>query len=215
MDEKQASRFFKALQADEHCRVVASPRFLVTSGEVGTLDLPDGQKVYLTSVKTTHDGDQTILAPQSEEFSTGIQLSVRPVVSSEGRSVELNLKMIKTEVDTSTAPEVMLTTMGERMKDDGQTADSVASANSIRPARIIRTTFEKSLMMPDRNTAIVGSWQEQYSEWTTSGSPVFSKVPYLERLFNHEHLVTKTRHHAILVTPRIMADEGQSIGASR
>ena len=90
LKENQVSRLIKTLQADATCNVMQSPKITMLNGQIARVEVSD-QQCLLTRAEITCDDVDGKLRPLPESFTTGFRLALKPVVSADRRSTELEM----------------------------------------------------------------------------------------------------------------------------
>src|SRR5262245_33454861 len=103
LTDVQVSQLLKAMQGDRRSQVMQFPRLTLSSNQSGNLEITD-TKYFLTGIDWVSVAGQARPSPKNEPFKMGDQLWAKPVVSADGRSVQLSFKFQRTELRSAAVP---------------------------------------------------------------------------------------------------------------
>jgi len=206
LTERQVFQLLKTLEGDRRTNVMQAPRLTLLDGQVGNLDLTE-TRVYLTNVETVRNGDQVFYQPKNEHIKTGFQMSARPVVSADRRFVRLDLNFSNTELASGNVPIIPVQLPIPQVAVQGRKAnDPQVFQMFLQQPQFNTQRIAPKVCIPDGNTAVIWGL-ESTVESNECGSPVLSKIPYLNRCFSNGVCGRETVNLLVLVTPRILVNE--------
>jgi hypothetical protein len=214
LDDKQLRNFLEAVQGDQRSNVMQAPKLTVANGQSATLDISD-VRYYVTGVDTVRKNGQTMLVPKNEPKKTGLQMSVRPAVSADRRYVQLNLKVARTEQASPVVPLFPVVVPVVPHKEDGSKEQPVSFTQFIQQPAFNTVTLEKTAVIPDSQTVMLGGWKSVRETRNEYCEPVLSKIPYVNRLFTNVGYGRETETVVLLVTPRIIVNEREESRAAK
>jgi general secretion pathway protein D len=206
LNDKQVLQLLGAAGDDQRTSTMQAPRMTMFNGQKTTLHLTEVHR-FVTDLKVVRDGDQAIVLPKNEAFTTGIQFSVQPVVSADRRFVRLHFTGRLTELETPALPLVPVTTHLVA-KVDQQGEEHVVPVQQFVQQPSFRTmTFDKAFQVADGQTAVFRWGTRDVESRAEIGPPVLSKIPYVSRLFTNVGYGRETQTLLLLITPRIIVNE--------
>lgn len=208
LDDKQVKTLIEVAQGDRRATIMQAPKLTTFNGQRSSIQICD-QQFFVTDVEMTRVGDQVILKPKNEAFTTGLKLSIQPLVSADHRYVKLSIAASETTRDSAPVPlyPVQTTTKGAKEKD-GNTNDA-AVTQFVQQPRFSTMAFERAICIPSGGTAMLGAWKKQREVRNEYGPPVLSKVPYINRLVRTVGVGRESETVLVLVTPRIILNKEQ------
>jgi type II secretory pathway component GspD/PulD (secretin) len=202
LDDSQLARMMEAVQGDRPTNVMQAPKLTVFSGQRATMCIGDEQS-FLTGVDVRVQEGTLTVVPKPETYSSGIELSVQPVISADRRSVRVDLQALITDVDSS-AP-LLPVTLPSMATDGSGDEKPVAFTQFIQQPRVRKLNIDKSFTVPDGGTMLVAGGTRIREGRNEYSVPILSDIPYLSRLFRNVGYTRETERVLVLVTPRIIA----------
>jgi type II secretory pathway component GspD/PulD (secretin) len=204
LEDAQVVRLLEAIQEDARSNVMQAPKLTLFNGQRSTLCVGDDQS-FVTGVEVrVKDGTATV-TPKQETISSGIELSVRPVISADRRFVRIDLQALLTDIDTSVPLlPVSVPVVG---KSGAEEAMPVTFTQYLQQPRVHKLSVEKTFAVPDGRTMVVDGGTRTRELRTEYGPPILSKIPYVSRLFRNVGYSRETERVLVLVTPRIISGE--------
>jgi general secretion pathway protein D len=210
LNDAQVSRFMKAAQGDCRTNVMQAPKITTFNGQAANLDITDRQN-YVTGVNQVEREGQVMCEPRTETFSTGLRLSVRPVISADRRAVSLTVSASLTNLDTPAVPLFPVEMPVPTREADGSPGRPVVFRQFIQQPKFTTLALDRTLKIPDGQTALLSGWTQERETRNEYGPPVLSKIPYVNRLFNNVGYARTREHCLVLVTPRIIVQEEEEV----
>ncbi len=150
------------------------------------------------------EGTLTVI-PKPQTYSSGIELSVQPVISADRRSVRVDLQALIQDVDSS-AP-LLPITLPNMAADGAGNENPVGFTQLLQQPRVRKLTVEKTFTVPDGGTMMVAGGTRIREGRCEYGPPILTKVPYIGRLFRNVGYGRETERVLVLVTPRIIVTQ--------
>jgi hypothetical protein len=203
LDDAQVRLLLDAVQADPNGNVLQLPKITMFNGQQGALDLSEKQ-AFVTGVACARQGDRKVFLPQTKDVNTGLHVSLLPVVSPDNRTVAVQLGM---DLGRSDAPrEAGPVRWVIRNSPAGQPVVQMPPPDRPRSGkRALRTTVKLS----SGQTALLTGWTQRREARELVATPVLSKIPYVNKLFQHLTYGKENEHLLVLMTPRVLVRRGQ------
>src|SRR5205807_2712396 len=80
LSDIQVFFFMEAAQGDQRTNVMQAPRLTMFNGQSAQLSVTN-QQFFVTSVQAIQAGGQFAFIPSNQNFSTGVQINLQPVIS--------------------------------------------------------------------------------------------------------------------------------------
>jgi hypothetical protein len=213
LDEKQVRKFLEAVQGDIRSNVMQAPRMTVNDGQEANFRSTE-QQHFVTDINTVREGGRLAVCPKTQTFSTGVELSVRPKIQAEKRTVVINLKANLTSLDServSLFPVVIpVTPVGK----DGKSEKPVVFTQYLQQPHFTTLSIQEELTIPDGGSVLLGGWKRVSTGRNEFGPPVLSKVPYVGRLFTTVGYSRSVENVLMMVTARIITLEEKGTAAA-
>ena len=82
LNDTQVSHLVAAMRSDSHTQVMTAPRLMLLNGQKASLKVGQDH-VFVTGMNKVQVNGQSVAMPQTEPITTGIQMSLQPLVSQE------------------------------------------------------------------------------------------------------------------------------------
>jgi hypothetical protein len=206
LNDEQVRQFLQAAQEDPRTSVMQAPKMTLLNGQTATCNITD-RLFFVTGVTAVQAGGQIVACPQNESFTTGLQMSVQPLVSTDRRSVYVNLKLNQTNLATAAVPLFPVVSRLTPELEGGAKDQPVPFTQYIQQPRFNTVALERSLKIREGGTMFLGGWKQENESRTEFGPPVLSKIPYLNRFFKNVGYGRDTSYVLVMVTPRVIVNE--------
>jgi type II secretory pathway component GspD/PulD (secretin) len=203
----------ETVQGDQHTNILQAPKLTVANGQRAGIKINDS-RFFVTGVDIVRSGEQMVFVPKNECLSTGMTMSVQPVVSADRRYVSLNLKVSQSELASSPVPLFPIVMPVMPLNENGSRDKPVFFTQYVQQPTVNTRVLEKTLAIPDGNTVLMGGWKKVTESRKESGPPVLSKVPYVNRLFKNVGYGRQEETVLVMVTPRIIIAEQEEARCS-
>jgi type II secretory pathway component GspD/PulD (secretin) len=146
--------------------------------------------------------------PTNTPFTSGITMTVQPVVSADRRFVRIALApTITTIAPNIPLVPVIIPTPQLFEGGGGGNLPPVVFQQFLQQPVITTITVSTTVTVPDGGTVLLGGLKTLVEGRNEFGPPILSKIPYINRLFKNVGYGRETRSLLIMVTPRIIINE--------
>ena len=209
--------FVNAAQGDTRSNVMQAPKVTLFNGQTAFVS-DTTQTPFVTSVIPVVGDFAAAQQPVIVVLNEGTSLSVQAVVSPDRRFVRLTLVPFFSRIgeveeftfEGSTTSRTDSTVVDPDDPNGGTTEDSdeeITSGTTIQLPQFSFVTVSTTVSVPDGGTVLLGGIKRLSEERRERGIPVFSKLPYINRLFKNVGIGRETQSLMMMVTPRIIIQE--------
>jgi len=201
-DSVRIEGVFKAMQQNDRTRVLDAPNITLMSAQLGHITIETTEN-YVGSFQT----GEGQFEPEINSISSAVQLSVRPIVSSDRRYVFLELEPTITQLlpyDTYTFTSTQESTTTTTDTGDETTTAGGLVTNVIKLPRQVSETFATTVCVPDQGVLMVGGLAKHTMTEIERGTPILNKIPVLKRLFTADGRSNEQSMLMIFVKPHII-----------
>lgn len=210
LDSRQMCSFLESLQSDARSHTVQAPRLTVFNGQRATI-LASNEQYFVTGLDAKQFNGQTVYVPKNEAYTFGFQMSVRPTVSADGKFVRCELKAENRELANASVPVYPVTEFIVQVHAGGPATQPIPMTQFVQQPDVQRCCVEKSLAIPDGNTALIYAGRQTKCKACESGdepAPFFFWLPSFVDLFTPPTPPTTYDEHLFLmVTPKIVTHD--------
>ncbi|HEV3259000.1 MAG TPA: hypothetical protein VG013_19165 [Gemmataceae bacterium] len=217
LNDSQVRSLLETAQGDRRTNIMQTPKLTVFNGQRSAISVQD-QQYFVTGLNAVRDGGHVDFIPHEQSFTTGLQVSVQPVVSHDRRFVRLNLKANVTDLDTAAVPLFPVTTFVTPVFEGGAQGQPVPFTQYIQQPKFVTLALDKTVSIPDGATVLLSGWKKPHevrSEVPNQAPPVLSKIPYINRLFKNVGYGTEAEHVLVMVTPRIIVNQEEEVAQTQ
>jgi hypothetical protein len=207
LNDSQVAKLFDKLQADPHTNLMQAPKLTMFNGQASTLTICEDQ-FFVTGMDFQRMGDQVIFFPKNEPVSTGLKMTVQPVISADNRFVRLSLEARLSEVD-SPVPLYPITTFTRPIYEGGAMGEPVPFTAFIQQPVVLVRGLNKTVCIPDGGTLLLRAWDNCRQIPEEVEIPILSRIPYVNELFKNVRYHEETTTTVVMVTPRIICKAEQ------
>jgi len=209
--------FVQAAQGDLRSNVMQAPKVTLFNGQTAFVS-DTTQTPFVTSVIPVVGDFAAAQQPVIVVLNEGTSLSVQAVVSPDRRFVRLTLVPFFSRIgnveeftfEGTTSSRSDSTVEDPDAADGGTTNDEeeeTTSGTTIQLPQFSFVTVSTTVSVPDGGTVLLGGIKRLSEERRERGVPVFSKLPYINRLFRDVGIGRETQSLMMMVTPRIIIQE--------
>jgi hypothetical protein len=203
LDEARVRQLLECIQQDRATNVLQAPKVTAFNGQVVPLEVGEKQS-FVTGVDIRwHDG-RIITQPKTEVIPIGLRLTLQPTISADRRFVRLFLNLKWNSLVSEQVPLLPITVPVQAETAAGGTAKPAQFTQYIQQPRINKVRLERSLEIPDGQTAVLAGLKRPVEQRSEYGPPVLSNIPYINRLFKNVGYGRSTESLLVLVTPHII-----------
>lgn len=209
--------FVNAAQGDLRSNVMQAPKVTLFNGQTAFVS-DTTQTPFVTSVVPVVGDFAAAQQPVIVVLNEGTSLSVQAVVSPDRRFVRLTLVPFFSRIgdvqeftfEGSSTTRSDSTVENPDSADGGTKTDNTEDVNTgttIQLPQFSFVTVSTTVSVPDGGTVLLGGIKRLSEERRERGIPVFSKLPYINRLFRNVGIGRETQSLMMMVTPRIIIQE--------
>jgi general secretion pathway protein D len=177
LDSTQARQFLEGVQADARSNVMQAPKVTAFNGQAVTFDATE-RRTFVTGTDLVWENGRPVHVPRTVVEPVGVDLSLRPVVAEDRRSVHVELTTTVSEVETRPS----------------------------QPARLNMLKYDTALALPDGRTALLDMGRRVREE-APAPVPVLSDLPGVGAWLRKSGTRPESDHVLLMVTPRIVVPE--------
>jgi general secretion pathway protein D len=203
MNDAQVRQFMEAIEGDQRTNVMQAPKMTLANGQKATMGISETQ-FFVTHIDAVKNDGKVLFVPRNEALSTGVSISLQPVVSQDRRSVNLALKFNMTGLTSDKVPLVPVVMPIVPKDADGKDQKPVAFTQYLQQPAFETLTLEKTLNIPDGGTVLMGGWKRTRTVRHECSPPGICKCPWIKRLFTNVGYGKETETVLLMVTPRIV-----------
>lgn len=205
LNDKQAAAFLEAIQGGPQTSIQQVPKVTAANGQRIAVEITDRKLFFAGMDVERQPNGQVISRPKAEPISAGLGFALQPVVSADQRSVELDMTLRRTELDSASAVAQAARPAG--ICNEGKESPTAPE----RQARFTTRTLRWVGKLRDGGTLILDNGLRVVEGRNEYGPPVLSNIPYVGRLFKSVGYGRETVHELVLVTPRIIVHEEEEV----
>lgn len=171
----------RMLESQTDIRVLSRPYLVVRDGESASIN--SGQQVPIITETSSNDNSPDTVRNQVQYRSTGVSLSVTPVINADGLvSLQISQETSKSEPNTT---------------------------SSISSPTISTRSLSTSILAGSGQTVILGGLIKEDFNDTESSVPILGKLPILGHLFRSKGKSFSRTELMVLITPRIVTQTSE------
>jgi len=202
LDDVQVDLLIQATQADRRNVVLTAPRLTLFNGQRAWVQV--GKQQAIVSSLTPILGDASgAFAPGLTSLTSGVVMDVEAVISADRRYVTLTIITGVVEIINIETLEFTGAAGGGGLVGGGATEFS----GTISLPEIQVTQVNTSASVPDRGTLLIGGQRLIEEVEVEAGSPVFSKIPWINRFFTNRVTSKDESTLLILIRPEIIIQQ--------
>ncbi|MGL4943662.1 MAG: hypothetical protein ACRC46_10775 [Thermoguttaceae bacterium] len=215
--------FLSAAQNNIRSNVMQAPKVTIFNGQYGSVN-DTTTRPFVTSVSPVVNDFAAAYQPVITMINSGQILNVQGSVTSDRRFVKLTLNPIVTvleKVETYKyvgSDEITEGTESSKKGDNNAAASTDEKKESVTRARVSQGitvqqpvvsqfSVNTTVSVPDGGTIVLGGIKRLSEGRSEYGTPMLSKIPYLNRLFMNTAVGRDTSSVMMVVTPRIIIQE--------
>ena len=227
LSDIEAFFFLQAAQSDNRSNVVQAPKVTMFDGQFATIN-DVSQRPFVTSITPVVGDFAVAQQPVIVVLNEGTQLNVQGIVSDDKRFVRLTLVPFFSqigEVDTFTFNGRRTTRRTSRDEEDTnddnvvdendavdeESEEDVIEGTTVQLPTFAFTSVSTTVSVPDGGTILLGGIKRLQEGRNERGVPIFSKIPYISRLFRNVSAGREARSLMLMVTPRIIIQEEEEL----
>jgi general secretion pathway protein D len=216
LSDIEAFFVLEASQGDDRTNVLQAPKVTLFNGQQAFVS-DTSQRPFVISVIPVVGDFAAAQQPVIVVLNEGTSLSVQAVVSADRRFVRLTMVPFFSrigDVDTFTFTGKTTTDSGTSTKDPSDDTKTVSNnatttteGTTVQLPTFAFTTVVTTVSVPDGGTVLLGGIKRLREGRNERGIPIFSKIPYVSRLFRNVGIGRDAQSLMMMVTPRIIIQE--------
>jgi hypothetical protein len=209
LSDTQLFQLLEAAQGDRATSIMQAPKITVFNGQRAAINVTN-KEAMVTDVETARENDRFVIRPKKQIVTTGLVCKVRPVVSADRQTVNLSFSLDLSNLSKPLS-QLPVVVMGQ---DAAGKEHPIRTGLVVQVGQLNRTTLDTVLRIPDGQTAVLFAGTDKVETSTEFGTPVLSKIPYMNRIFGYSGQDRASYRTLVLVTPRIVVNEEEGSQAS-
>lgn len=220
LNDLQVFKLMEIIQGDARANVMQAPKLTLVNGQSGSLEVLDyqwfvtdiqavtaGQVAFVpkTDIQAVQNAGQVVFVPKNERIPLGLQAAVRPLISSDQKSVQLKLNLTQTSLASATVPLFPVTNFITPVFEGGAQGQPVPFTQFIQQPTVSTWKVDLTMNIPDKGTALLSGWKvlrERTTDWDKVAG-VFKQVPVVKQLIGAAPVRTEPEYLMVMVSPRI------------
>lgn len=207
LNDQQVHQLLEAVQGDRRTNVMQAPKVTTFSGQTASVCVGQTQ-YFVTGMDVSTVNGQKIFVPRNEPFQMGLTMHLRPTISADGRFVCVEFQSESRDVNTPVAL-MPVTTLVSPTNADGETRPPVPFTQFIQQPTFNVQRIDTRVCVPDGGTMLLSGGKAVRESRTETGTPVLSKIPYVNRMFKNVGIARENVSTLVLITPRIIRTEAE------
>jgi hypothetical protein len=208
LDGTQLACLLEAVQADVRTNVMQAPKLTLFSGQCSILSVGDERK-FVTGISLIPQEGGAKVTPKVETLSSGVELSVRPVISADRRFVRMNCLALLKSIDTPVP--VFPVNVPILPAGSDEKAPTTTFTQFIQLPKVQTLVVDKTFVVADGHTMLLDAGTRISEGRKVYGPSVLSEIPYLGRLFKNVCYGRELEHVLLMVTPRIIVRQEEEL----
>ncbi|MFN6162230.1 MAG: hypothetical protein ACK5AC_07655 [Planctomycetota bacterium] len=210
--------FLQAAQGNSRQNVLQAPKVTMFDGQMGSIN-DFAARPFVISFEPVVGDFAVAQRPIIVVLNEGTQMNVQSVVSQDKRFVRMTLMPQFTRLESTdrefTFQGRKSTKSGTSILDPGtgkptgnrNNEEEVIEGTTVQQPTVGNTSVSTTVSVPDGGTILMGGIKRLREGRTERGTPILSKIPYINRLFRNTAIGRETSTLMFTVTPRIIIPE--------
>jgi len=219
--------FLQAVQGNSRTNVLNAPKVTMFDGQSATI-IDQAQRPFVISFEPVVGDFAVAQRPIIVVLNEGTQMNVQSIVSQDKRFVRMTLVPQFTRIESA---DRQFTFQGRRSSQTGTSIlnpngtptgtrnneQDIIEGTTVQQPTLGTTSVQTTVDVPDGGTILLGGIKRLREGRTERGTPILSKIPYLNRLFKNNAIGRETNTLMMTVTPRIIIpeEEEEALGVGR
>lgn len=218
LNDLQIFQLMEAIQGDRRTNVMQAPKVTMFNGQTSVISVTD-QQFFVTGVKTVQAcaNNQTVFVPFNQPFELGVKFALKPTVSADRRSVDLDVKANLANLASENVPVFPVTTIVTPVFEGGCAGQPIPLTQFIQKPQFECQRLDTKVNIPDGATAVYGGWKTTHEVREMQANALVKCLPafaffneLLEELTGCTDPLGTVSYHresqylVLLVTPRII-----------
>jgi len=203
LSAQQLAHLLHAAQEDANTCVMQTPRMTIGNGQSAELCQKEDH-FFVTSLSVHQIGGQQVYIPCNNLVDSGFKVAVRPTVSADQRSVQLELNGRFSFIQSVALFPV--TTFITPVAEGHVVGQPVPFTQYIQQPKVVTVAADHKAVLPDGGTVVLARWRTMRDFEEENETPILCDLPYLGDLFKSKVNRQEEMDVVVLVTPRIICD---------
>jgi general secretion pathway protein D len=210
--------FLEAAQGNSRSNVLQAPKVTMFDGQFASIN-DFASRPFVISYEPVVGDFAVAQRPIVVVLNEGTQMNVQSVVSQDKRFVRLTLVPQFTRIESG---DRQFTFQGRTSSRTGTSIlnpttnlptttrnneEQIIEGTTVQQPTLGVTSVTTTVSVPDGGTILLGGIKRLREARTERGTPILSKIPYLNRLFKNNAIGRETNTLMMTVTPRIIIPE--------
>ena len=192
LDDIQVDFFIRATQAHSETRMLTAPRITLFNGQRAYISIAANQ-AYVAGVEPIVSQNQVGYRPLIRYAPTGSMLDVDATVSHDRRYVTMTIK-----------PQLVTLRLETTDGSVGGIPYVDAGGTRVGLPNFTINDLQTTVCIPDKGTLLIGGQRMSGQQRREMGTPIISRIPVLNRMFQNKARVHDERTLLILIKPEII-----------
>jgi general secretion pathway protein D len=209
--------FLQASQGNSRQNVLNAPKVTMFDGQIASIN-DFATRPFVISFDPVVGDFAVAQRPIIVMLNEGTQMNVQSVVSQDRRFVRMTLVPQFTRIE---AADRQFTFTGRRSSNNGTSIlnpngtptttrnneQEIIEGTTVQQPTLGQTSVQTTVNVPDGGTILLGGIKRLSEGRVERGTPILSKIPYLNRLFKNNAIGRETTTLMLTVSPRIIIPE--------
>ncbi len=209
--------FLQASQGNSRQNVLNAPKVTMFDGQFASIN-DFASRPFVTGFTPVVGDFAVAQQPIVVVLNEGTQMNVQSVVSQDRRFVRMTLLPQFTRIENA---DRTFTFTGRRVSRTGTSIlnpngtpsgsrnneEDIIEGTTVQQPTLGQTSISTVVSVPDGGTILLGGIKRLREGRVERGTPILSKIPYLNRLFKNDAIGRETSTLMMTVTPRIIIPE--------
>jgi hypothetical protein len=207
----QAHLLLEAIQGERRACITQAPKITMFNAQQSRISMQDQQN-FVTGVTVEAVDGQTRVVPKNTTVTTGLNLSLLPLLSADRRFVSLHLQAEHTYPVGSSVPLIPVTTQITPKLEGGAVGEPIPFTQYIQQPKFKTLKCDSCMTLADGGTMLIDAGEIDRDVVCASEScvPVLCRIPYLNRLFRNVSYEHVTEHMLVMVTAKVICPEADA-----
>ncbi|QDU62898.1 Type II secretion system protein D precursor [Planctomycetes bacterium Pan216] len=200
----------EAVQGDRRQNLVTAPKVTMFNGQTASV-IVSRQVPFVTGATSNISAGAAAFDPTVSVINDGTTLQVQAVVSADRRFVRIQVIPLIQSIEPGSTRQIEV---GATAGGSGLVGSAGTATATIELPTVAVQSVQTTVNVPDGGTILLGGLKTHQEARNEFGTPVLSKLPYVNRLFKNAASARISRSLMLMVTPRIiiLEEEEEKLG---
>jgi type II/III secretion system protein len=196
-------RLIQAAKEDGGIQRLTAPKITTLTGQPGRVYMGETEH-FVTGLTVNTLKGNVVFTPKQESHDLGIDLTVCPEVSADGKFVKVAVSGGLKELAARPVRLIPVSTQIQPVSTDGKPGEPVPFTQFIQEPKVVSRTVTGTVTIPDGGTALLYGGKTTIQETTKEPFAFAADVPVLTALFTHDKTETSTNHLLVVLTTHVV-----------